>query len=218
MGGATAALLTLLLEREFRDAKVHGYAYAPAACVSRSLLEATTSCVTAVACSHDVVPCLSVHSIDRLNQSLEAEIASEDRQKHKGKKMASGPLEPLVSPEPDTPSCETDFYPPGQLLLLDWHDGGSPPKRRRLPTLFPGAFFTRLMGIDWSCDGGPGGDEADAEPSRVHWDMRATQAADFERIVLSPWSLSDHMLSTIIEGLDTLLLRALSAQMPSSSL
>ena len=212
MGGATAALLTLLLEREFCDATVQGYAYAPAACVSRSLLEATASCVTAVACSHDVVPCLSVHSIDRLHQSLEAEVASEDRQKQK-KCAKTGPLEPLVSSEPNNPiSCETDFYPPGQLLLLDWHDGGFPPKRRRLPTVFPGAFFTRLMGIDWSCDGHD--DEADA-PSRVHWDMTAAQATDFERIVLSPWNLSDHMLSTIIEGLDTLLLRSLSAQMPS---
>lgn len=189
MGGATAALLALLLEEVLPFASVHAFAFAPAACASLPLARDAGRCVTSLVCTHDIVPCLSLAAIRRLNRDI----------------LLEAP--PGASFARQTDGCEQrgdqegrDLYPPGRILLLGWHDGGVPPRRLRDPQLCLSNFFTRKLVVDFKS--GPS--------APVCWDLTEASPEDFGTIRLSRWNWSDHMLSTIGEGLSALLLSSIS--------
>eukprot|EP00873_Tetraselmis_striata_P018270 jgi/Tetstr1/438534/TSEL_027086.t1 len=175
LGGSVAALLALQVQEELPSVQVHCFAFSPAACLSLELARAAASVVTAVAATHDIVPCLSLPALNKLAKQMDT---------------STGQRQPRA-PRKEAPAG-ADLYPPGQLLLLGWTDSppDGPPRRVRRPKLWPSRFFTRKMGIDWVEDA-----------ARVRWTITLAQPDDFGQLTVSPWSWSDHMLTTLAQGL-----------------
>lgn len=100
---------------------------------------------------------------------------------------------------------DENLYPPGIVYILSYKEpagwDGKDRIRRRKPKIFPGNFFTRKLGVKW--------DPRDID--QVKWHLSIGDFKCFETIKLSPWLLSDHMLSTIGEGLDALQLEHLDS-------
>ena len=62
---------------------MHGYSFGTPSCASMGLARRAASCVTSVSCTHDIVPSLSVHAVDRLCKTIELEMPQSKAKKPK---------------------------------------------------------------------------------------------------------------------------------------
>ncbi|GAQ79783.1 sn1-specific diacylglycerol lipase [Klebsormidium nitens] len=227
LGAATAILAGHVLREDYPNVECWGFS--TPACLT---LDAARSCAeyaTSVLNNHDVVPRFMMANLERLRQEIsdfdfdharEIMRSNEDlrqintaaeamKRVEQAQHSAEGLLAKLKSilgklvpfkkrhnhkEERQESNEEKEgpigLYPPGKLLVLSsdpYGHGLMPESRKGVPSMRDYGVF-------------PSHERA----AKTKWTLNKADQTDFERLYISPWVMSDHMMITHMEGLDSL--------------
>ncbi|CAM6084576.1 unnamed protein product [Calypogeia fissa] len=222
LGAAVGTLTSLILREQWPDLQC--WAYCPPACMSLDLAKECTSFTTSFVAAHDLVPRISLKSVEKLRSRInnfdwdEVEVVAKDDEDWQNLKKGMETFQKFQQTQQDAMNKISNLS--GNQEEGKQNDGKQEEENSQSeetecspqPLHPPGRLL--VMGSDPPGCGKMPEQRSKVAPQRnygsypnfdeakkITWRMFEAQQEDMEEIIVSPWIISDHMLGNLCEAI-----------------